>query len=236
MEQKKNGTIAEEYKAARLRTLMAAKRSRMVKQIIFGTLFLVLLVAGWFYSLIGYFIPLCMVAGVSLAAVRGRKWCNWMCPRGSFADTYMKIISPGAKMPRWLRSAPVRVGVLAFLMAMLTFQIVRLWPDAYAIGRFFVILLTITTVAGAIMALTIHQRAWCSICPIGSLSSWVGKNRYQLVMDRDACVNCKLCGKTCPMQLSPHEMKEGETMPFRGDCLKCGLCVKACPKEALGFP
>lgn len=213
-----------------------ARRARLVKQVLFGTLFLVLLVTGWFYSLVGYFIPLCMVAGVGLAIVRGRKWCNWMCPRGSFADTYMKIISPGRTIPRWLRGWPVRAGVLAFLMLMLTFQIIRLWPDPYAIGRFFVVLLTITTVVGVFMALFLHQRAWCSICPIGSLSSWVGKDRYQLKMDRNACIDCNLCAKTCPMQLAPNELKKGEKMAFRGDCLKCGLCVKACPKGAVSFP
>lgn len=213
-----------------------AKRSRRWKQVFLGSLFVVFLVGGWFYSLIGYFIPLCMVAGVGLAAFRGRTWCNWLCPRGSFADTYMKVISPGRKMPGWLRGTPVRLGVLAFLMAMLTFQITRLWPDPYAIGKFFVVLLTITTVVGVFMALFLHQRAWCSICPIGSLSSWVGKNRYPLSMDKGACVSCGLCAKACPMQLSPQEMKEGEAMAYRGDCLKCGLCAKACPKQALCFP
>lgn len=216
--------------------LERAKGARRSRQVLLGTLFLGLLVAGWFYSLIGYFIPLCMVAGVGLAAVRGRKWCNWMCPRGSFADTYMKAISPGKKMPDWLRQTPVRAAVLAFLMAMLTFQVVRLWPDPYAIGRFFVILLTVTSIVGVFLAMFLHQRAWCSICPIGSLSSWVGRNRYQLEMDREACIECGLCAKTCPMQLAPQEMKKGKTMPFRGDCLKCGLCVKGCPKEALSFP
>ena len=236
MEEMKKNAEQEKPVQERKKAFEQAKRSRMVKQVIFGTLFLVLLVAGWFYSLIGYFIPLCMVAGVGLAAVRGRKWCNWMCPRGSFADTYMKAISPGRKIPDWLRSAPVRAGVLAFLMAMLAFQILRLWPDPYAIGRFFVILLTITTVVGVFLALFLHQRAWCSICPIGSLSSWVGKDRYPLKMDRDACIDCKLCSKTCPMQLAPHEMKQGDAMAFKGDCLKCGLCVKTCPKGAIGFP
>jgi polyferredoxin len=216
--------------------LEEAKRSRRWKQVLLGTLFVVLLVGGWFYSLIGYFIPLCMVAGVGLAAFRGRTWCNWMCPRGSFADTYMKVISPGREIPGWLRGTPVRLGVLAFLMAMLTFQIVRLWPDPYAIGKFFGGLLTITTGGGIFMALFVHQRAWCSICPIGSLSSWVGKERHQLNMDRDACVACGLCKKTCPMQLAPQEMKENDAMAFKGDCLKCGLCVKACPKQALHFP
>ena len=215
--------------------LKELKESRLIKQVIFGTLFLLLLVAGWFYSLIGYFIPLCMVAGIGMASIKGRKWCDWYCPRGSFADSYMKKISPEKRVPDWLRSLPVRIGVLAFLIGMLTFQIIHLWPDPYAIGRFFMILLTITTAVGIILTLIFQQRSWCYICPIGSMSNWVGKNRNQLNIDKDACVSCKLCGKTCPMQLSPYEMKEDKQMPFRGDCLKCGLCVAACPKDALSF-
>lgn len=212
-----------------------AIKSRKVKQYIMGALFLVLLVAGWFFPLIGYFIPLCMVAGIGMASIRGRQWCNWYCPRGSFADSYMKTISPERIIPDWLRSLPVRIGVLAFLMAMLTFQIVRLWPDPYAIGKFFVVLLTITTVVGMVLAIIFHQRSWCYVCPIGSLSSWVGKDKHPLRINSETCIDCKACTKACPMQLAPQEMKELGKMSFRGDCLKCGLCVATCPTDALSF-
>ncbi len=99
-----------------------------------GTGFLGLLAAGWVFPLIGYFIPLCMLLGIGVALFRGRTWCNWLCPRGSFADALLKKVSPGRRIPELFRSLPVRVGMIAFLMAMLAFQIVRLWPDAYAIG------------------------------------------------------------------------------------------------------
>lgn len=212
-----------------------ATRVRSVKQYVVGSIFIALLAVGWYLPVIGYFIPLCMVAGVGMAAVRGRQWCNWYCPRGSFADTYLKLISPGRKIPRLLKSTGLRIGVLAFLMTMLTIQIIRLWPNGVAIGGFFVMLLTVTTAVGIIFSLVYHQRSWCYICPIGSLSSWVGKNRRPLRMDRAACVDCKACAKTCPMQLAPVEMKEGTEMDHRGDCLKCGLCVATCPKDALSF-
>jgi len=212
-----------------------AKKIRKLKQYILGSIFVILLVAGWYLPLIGYFIPLCMVAGVGMATVRGRQWCNWYCPRGSFADIYLKLISPGKEIPAILRSTSFRLGILAFLMAMLTIQIVRLWPDWFAIGSFFIILLTVTTIIGIILSVIYHQRSWCSICPIGSLSSWVGKNKHQLKIDSEACINCKACSKTCPMQLAPVEMKENSEMQYKGDCLKCGLCVATCPKDALSW-
>jgi ferredoxin-type protein NapH len=218
------------------RRFLKEQRSRNIRQAGMGSLFVGLLAGGWFFPFIGYFIPLCMVAGVGMAALRGRQWCNWYCPRGSFADAFLALASPKKIIPRWLRSAPARVAVLLFLMLMLTYQIVRLWPDFTAIGGFFVLLLTITTIVGILLALFLHQRSWCYICPIGTLSMWVGKKRHRLALDQEACVACKVCGKVCPMQLAPHEMKESPVMAGGGDCLKCGLCVATCPKDALSFP
>jgi polyferredoxin len=217
--------IKENYKVV--------KKARNVKQFIMGGIFIILLGAGWFFPLIGYFIPACMVAGIGMAGFKGRKWCNWFCPRGSFSDTYMKIISPGKKIPQALKNLPVRIGVMSFLMFMLAVQITRFWPDYYAIGGFFMLLLTITTIIGIVLAIIYQQRSWCYICPIGTMSNWVGKNKNQLIMDNESCNDCKLCEKTCPMQLAPYELKNNAGMPNKGDCLKCGFCVAACPKQAL---
>ena len=212
-----------------------AQKRRASRQFVMGTGFLVLLAFGWVYSLVGYFIPLCMLLGIGVALFRGRTWCNWLCPRGSFADALLKKVSPGRRIPELFRSLPVRVGMIAFLMAMLAFQIVRLWPDAYAIGSFFVLLLTITTSVGILLALFVHQRTWCYVCPIGTMSSWVGAKRRPLAMERESCTECKLCAKVCPMQLAPHELKGADRMSHSGDCLKCELCARSCPKGALSF-
>lgn len=212
-----------------------AIETRKVRQYGMGAAFIALLAAGWYFPLVGYFIPLCMIAGIGMAITRGRKWCDWYCPRGSFVDKFLEAISPGREIPGFFKSNVFRTVVITFLMAMLTFQIIRLWPDGYAIGRFFMVLLTVTTTIGIILAVIFHQRSWCYICPIGSLSNWVGKNKNQLLIDSDACIDCSACMKTCPMQLAPVEMKGGNRMKCSGDCLKCGLCVATCPKNALSF-
>jgi ferredoxin-type protein NapH len=210
-------------------------KTRRLKQYLMGTVFLILVPIGWFYPLIGYFIPLCMLAGIGIASLKGRKWCNWICPRGSFSDAYMKTMSQERQIPNYFRSLPLRIAVIIFLMSMLTYQIVRLWPDPCAIGKLFMTLLTITTGISAILAIIVHQRTWCYICPIGTISNWVGKNRQPLYVQDDLCTSCKLCDKSCPMGLAPNELKEKGKMSFWGDCLKCGLCVKTCPKDALSF-
>jgi ferredoxin-type protein NapH len=211
------------------------QKSRTAKQLVMGGGFLGLLAFGWVYPLIGYFIPACMLLGIGVALFRGRTWCNWLCPRGSFADALLKRVSPGRRIPEAFRSLSVRIGMIAFLMAILAFQIARLWPDAYTMGGFFVLLLTITTGVGIPLALGFHQRTWCYICPIGTMSSWVGAKRRPLAMEKESCTECGLCARVCPMQLTPRELKDTDRMSHRGDCLKCGLCTESCPSGALSF-
>jgi hypothetical protein len=60
------------------------ERKRKIKQFVMAIIFLIILIGGWRYSLLGYFIPLCMLLGMGIGLFKGRKWCDWFCPRGSF--------------------------------------------------------------------------------------------------------------------------------------------------------
>jgi ferredoxin-type protein NapH len=220
---------------ARKANISQVRQVRRVKQSVMGIGFMLLLAAGWIYPLLGYFIPVCMLLGIGLAIFKGRSWCDWYCPRGSFEDSMLAKISRGVRIPAVFRGTPLRVGIMTFLMGMLTWQIIRLWPDPRAIGAFFVLLLSITTTAGVVLGMVYQQRLWCYLCPIGTMSNWVGKNRQPLVMKAESCKECNVCARQCPMQLSPMELKQQDAMSHRGDCLKCSLCVASCPTAALSF-
>jgi len=212
----------------------AHKKQRRGRQMIMAVAFLAILGAGWRYPLLGFFIPFCMFAGIGIGLFRGRQWCDWLCPRGSFYDAMLTYISPSKEIPRVFKGLPMRIGVMAFLMAMMAVQIVRRWPDPYSIGMFFVLMLTATTTLGVVLALFIHPRTWCCICPIGTMTNWIGRSRSPLHLDSKECTGCSLCGKVCPIQVEPHKFrKDGIEAVKDGDCLKCGLCIAACPKQAL---
>ena len=191
------------------------------------------IVGGAFYPLIGLAVAICFVGAIASAPFLGRKWCGTVCPRGSFWDRVMSKAISKPKMPAWAKSKAVRVGVLVLLMGAMTTQLVLAWGDWEAVGRVFVILLTVTTAVGVLMALTGHQRAWCKVCPAGTMASWLAKGKgQQLNLDQGNCKECAACCSVCPMDLRPHEMAgmEGPTHP---DCLKCSACVYRCPVAAL---
>lgn len=222
--------LARKAKAAR------ALNVRRIKQLIMGVIFLILLPAGWIFPVLGYFIPACMLLGIGIATFQGRSWCNWLCPRGSFEDSLLSRLSLKRPVPAVFRGTPMRVGVMAILMTVLTVMIIRLWPDPLAIGGFFVLMLSVTTVVAVILGIIFQQRLWCYVCPIGTMSNWVGKNRRPLHLAADKCVDCGLCAQKCPMQLAPATLKSTEGMANRGDCLKCSICVDHCPTAALRWP
>jgi len=196
--------------------------------------FLFLLIAGWFYPLLGYFIPLCMIIGAAMGFSQGRKWCDWYCPRGSFYDSLMRLASPNKEIPSLFKSHLFRIAVLVFLMSIMVVNLIIRWPDPYKIGRFFMLMLYSTTILGVILAVKFHRRSWCSFCPIGSIINWTNRTGPTLKINSPQCVECKLCSKVCPLQIKPYLFKgEGKQPVGDRDCLRCGLCVAVCPKEAL---
>jgi ferredoxin-type protein NapH len=214
-----------------------AVKKRMVRQLLVWWLLPFVVVGGWRYPVLGYFIPLCMLAGMGIALFKGRYWCDWLCPRGSSFDLFLSRISVGKKIPRFLRTTLFRVLVLMILMTILFTQLPRVWPSIEGMGRVFVIMLSVTTTVGIIAGILTHQRNWCTYCPVGTIGNWFGRGKYPLIID-SACTMCKRCDAVCPIQI-----KRWEYRPQHGasavipewDCLKCGLCIERCPQKALAF-
>jgi len=201
---------------------------RFKKQAIIGFIFLIFLIGGQFYPILGLMIPACMLFGIGIAFSNGRKWCDWYCPRGCFYDSMLKFTSPQRKIPSFFKIMPLRLAILSFLITIMTLQTIKYWPDPVQIGKVFMVILTTTTVIGIILGLIFHQRNWCYLCPIGTMTNLFGKNKYPLKFNSNNCVNCKLCAKACPMQIEPN-------VSLSDDCLKCKTCVNVCPQKALNL-
>ena len=197
---------------------------------------LIFLLIGLVYPVIGLLALTCMIAPIAVAPFRGRYWCGNFCPRGSFYDHVLARISPGRKIPAFFSHPAFRVFMVVFIISVFAVQMFFAWGDWAAMGKVFVQIILITTLVGIGLGVIYHQRAWCSFCPMGTLAGWLSswRNRLPLVV-ADFCVNCKLCSKVCPLQLTPYEARGSEGGFRHSDCLKCSRCVERCPRKALHF-
>jgi len=194
---------------------------------------LLVIIGGWLYPKIGFLLLGCMAGAFGVAVFNGRQWCDFFCPRGSFYDLLLDKISKKTEVPSLLRSTGMRIGIICLLFTMLGVQITSAWPDFDSIGQSFTILLTVTTLVGILLGIGIHPRAWCHICPMGTIAYLMSTGKKPLII-ADTCIDCALCSKVCPMQLAPYKDKKyGEYRD--NDCIKCGTCVIICPKHALSF-
>ena len=92
------------------------------------------------------------------------------------------------------------------------------------------------------LAIFAGRRAGChTICwmaPFMMIGRWI-RNRFgwaslRLVANADACRDCKLCTKNCPMSLDVNAMVQVEQME-NYECILCGTCVDNCSQAALRY-
>ncbi len=88
----------------------------------------------------------------------------------------------------------------------------------------------------ALMALVLLSsvyihRPFCKyLCPLGAFYALFQKvSILRLGLDRDKCVSCGKCEKSCPMDVAVTKD------PNSAECIRCGACVRACPAGALSF-
>lgn len=193
----------------------------------------IVLIGGWFYPLLGYLLLGCMLGAIVVAIYKGRAWCDWMCPRGSFYDLFIKKLSRRKEIPQFFKKPIVRIAVVIILLSVLGSQVYIHWGDWNAIGLALVTILTVTTSVGIILGLIYQERIWCHICPMGTFGNILSEGKYPLLIN-DSCNNCKVCTKVCPMQLKPYSFKD-RGIVANNDCIKCSTCVVSCPKKALEF-
>lgn len=189
---------------------------------------------GWKYPLLGFTVPVAMATGMAGGFFRGRWVCGHLCPRGGFFDRMIAPFAPRRSIPPLLRSMPLRWGVFAALMGFMVWRISADPGNWEHWGRVFWSMCALTTGIGLVAALTIHPRAWCAFCPMGTFQNAVGGGKGPLQI-APSCRECRKCEKACPMALPLVKDKSVGYLQHR-DCLKCPECIAVCPANALSWP
>lgn len=204
---------------------------------------LVYLVVAYFFPPVGWVALICMFGPVMMSLFKGRYWCGHICPRGNFYDKVLTRFSPNRRIPKFLRSVGFRIFMLLLIFTMFGVQMAASWGDWGGMGLVFWRIILITTVVAIVLALIYAPRTWCTFCPMGTLSAWVAprgrrateSRTFKTIQVKNACIACKRCARTCPMQLKPYEAKGSKAGLQAPDCIKCGRCIPSCPKAAMSI-
>jgi ferredoxin-type protein NapH len=213
----------------------AVVKRRKVIQWGLVSIILTTLALGWRFPWLGFSVPIVMLMGIVGSLFNGRYVCGNLCPRGSFYDRLMAPISRKRSIPEWLRSNVLRWTLFVVMMAFMIVRILQNPLDLMHWGRVFWVMCVVTTIIGIPLALLIHPRTWCSLCPIGTVQSAIGGQKNQLQIDANLCRSCALCEHACPMNLAIVKHKDSGVVS-EPDCLRCSECIAVCPVQALTFP
>ena len=180
----------------------------------------------------------------------GRIFCSWLCPAAGLQEMCMGVTAKTVGSKYDLVKYFLWVPWIGTIIALFIFaggvhsidplmdtisgiSIAR--PDNYIIFYFFISLILIA-------ALTAGRRGFCHyVCWMApfmiigdKLGNSIRTNVIRLKVDKEKCINCKICTRNCIMSLPVEEMVKSNAMDHT-ECILCGMCVDTCPKKAIFF-
>lgn len=188
----------------------------------------------WYYLFLGVFeaaVIHYLVAKIIGPIIFGRGWCGYACWTGMILDLLPY------KVPKEKRK---KLGFIRYITFLLSFVFVAI----LFIFRFdnlsnimfwaFIIGNVIYYITGISLAFIFKDnRAFCKyICPITIFlkpASYFALIRVK--RDKDKCINCKKCIKSCPMNVDM--LDNSRKRKNATECILCNNCVRNCPKKAL---
>jgi ferredoxin-type protein NapH len=211
------------------------------------------MIAGAEYKISLYVLGLVSLFGVLI----GRLICGWLCPFGLVQDLLYKIKTKKIKVKNSVHNKMKYlkyVILIVFVILMPLFlkndfgisspYFCKLICPAGTLGGGIPLALankSIRNATGSIFAWKVFvlilvlissvliYRPFCKyLCPLGAFYSFFNKiSFYRYSIDKDKCIDCGICEKTCKMNVKVFES------PNSAECIRCGECKKNCPTKAI---
>lgn len=188
----------------------------------------------WYYLFLGVFeaaVIHYLVAKIIGPIIFGRGWCGYACWTGMILDLLQY------KVPKEKRKKLGFIRYITFLLSFIFVAILFIFKfDNLSNIMFwaFIIGNVIYYITGISLAFIFKDnRAFCKyICPITIFlkpASYFALIRVK--RDKDKCINCKKCIKSCPMNVDM--LDNSRKRKNATECILCNNCVRNCPKKAL---
>jgi len=134
-------------------------------------------IGGFFYPLVGFAVALVMVVAISMTLIKPKSFCTYACPRGKALGLALKPFSRGKPLPPGFITPGFKRAICGFMMFCVIGNIARLANAPAALGTFFWGLCVLSLIAGVVMGIFYRPRAWCAVCPMGTLQETIGALR-----------------------------------------------------------
>jgi ferredoxin-type protein NapH len=195
-------------------------------------------------------VPLLALGIISAVAASFGRWiCGWACPFGLIQDLLYKIPSVKFDLPRpfvYLKYFFLIFGVFLLPYFLKEHYFCMICPTGtIEAGIYWVAVSSmIANTAGAFFLFKLAfgsmflygsifiKRPFCRyVCPLGALFSIFNKfSIVDLEVERENCIECNLCKKSCPVNYPIYED------PNSPACLRCLNCVRVCPAVKVKVP
>ena len=170
----------------------------------------------------------------------GVLFCGWICPLGTLQDWAYKL---GRKLKLPLFRMPYKVQrylqlsryILYFLLALgVTFTVLQGTKNLSALmkGKEIALASLIVLIIFVLVGI-FFNRPFCNyICTGGARRGlWSVIRIIGIRRDTSRCINCKLCSKSCPMNIDV----ANTDFVRHPNCIGCMSCLSACPKNCISF-
>jgi len=207
-----------------------------------------LLTGGGLVKRIALSSVLLLVAALITAVVFRRAFCGRICPLGYLQELFgglgKRIFGRRFVMPAWL-DRPARYLKYVVLALILAFTwstgelVIRTYDPWVAYNHIASPELLTENLIGLLVLVAVllgsllYDRFFCKYaCPMGAFLGLISRfSVFKISREEDACIDCKLCDKACPVNVSVSTA----TTVADPECIDCGECVAACPAAgALG--
>ena len=196
----------------------------------------------WFYLFSGIFAGATIhyfIAKIFGTIFFGRGWCGWSCWTAMVLDLF-----PWKKPKRKVNQKLSKIRYLHFIIVFIVVAAIYFFSDngkqsyAEANSELYWLLAgnAVYYILGFILACALKDnRAFCKyVCPIPVFQKIGAKySLLKIEINKDTCIDCKLCEKNCPMQVDLLKYKDSGKRILSTECILCLNCVNTCPKEAV---